>query len=169
VHFTFTTDDNKNLYFRVLDLEQKSQNQFALEPSTFVNESVVQNTFKNDNLLNYNETENIENRKRKRLNKQNRLAQEDNQKYQNESGQEYDSKFQKLLEEDNQQNSAENNKAAFKIFFSNLMKNDENSMRNEKRKRSHNTTYFEENEEQKKRKKEYHKKYREQNSDRIKE
>merc|ERR1712034_59273 len=60
--------------------------------STFGNENLLQNMFKHDNLLNYNETEKIQNRKTQH--EQICLAQEDIKNLNNVSQQEYDTKSQ---------------------------------------------------------------------------
>jgi hypothetical protein len=114
--------------------------------------------------LNRNETEKIQDQKRKRNNKQTFLVQEDSKKCKNETQKEYNIKSQEQYAEDNHQNYFENNKYKMKSIvniFSNLTKHDETSInlnkientRSEKRKRFHQTTFLEEYDEQKETKK----------------
>merc|ERR1712096_583162 len=97
------------------------------------------------------ETEEIQNRKRKRHNEKTCLVDEDDQKHTNELKKEYDTKSQEQHAEDNQQNYAENKTEILEsiqnIVFNltpnkeYIIKFDENeNTRSEKRKRVHKTS-----------------------------
>jgi hypothetical protein len=177
VHFTFTTDENKNLYFTIFDLQQNND-QFPVETNpeniTFGNKHIIQNILNDDTLFNCNKTERIQNEKRKRHNNPNYLNQEENKNSNNASERKYSTKSQKQKYKQNYLGNKKEKMESRLLFIypqSHLDKKDTNCINlhenkntpSEKRKLCHDKNRKTELQ------KERSKRYRQKNAEKIKE